>query len=107
MTYATYNASILTLHAFPTRRSSDLGVKIFTRCAARGLEKAGGRVSGVVTERGSVACDAVVLAGGAWSRDRKSTRLNSSHVAISYAVFCLIKKNRIVEVFIFMCHMLP
>src|SRR5690625_5422676 len=25
--------------------------------------------------------------------DRKSTRLNSSHVAISYAVFCLIKKN--------------
>src|SRR5437870_8850393 len=28
-------------------------------------------------------------------RDRKSTRLNSSHVAISYAVFCLKKKNRI------------
>src|SRR5439155_10779124 len=26
------------------------------------------------------------------ARDRKSTRLNSSHVAISYAVFCLIKK---------------
>src|SRR5690625_521518 len=26
--------------------------------------------------------------------DRKSTRLNSSHVAISYAVFCLIKKKR-------------
>src|SRR5690625_4705913 len=26
--------------------------------------------------------------------DRKSTRLNSSHVAISYAVFCLQKKNR-------------
>src|SRR5439155_3320231 len=37
---------------------------------------------------------------GGWSalhlfvRDRKSTRLNSSHVAISYAVFCLKKKNR-------------
>src|SRR5690554_7500857 len=29
---------------------------------------------------------------GAWS-DRKSTRLNSSHVRISYAVFCLKKKN--------------
>src|SRR3989442_6382145 len=29
------------------------------------------------------------------SRDRKSTRLNSSHVRISYAVFCLKKKNRI------------
>src|SRR5215510_8106942 len=28
------------------------------------------------------------------ARDRKSTRLNSSHVAISYAVFCLKKKNR-------------
>src|SRR5437870_9405225 len=28
-------------------------------------------------------------------RDRKSTRLNSSHVAISYAVFCLKKKNHI------------
>src|SRR5690625_2882890 len=28
-----------------------------------------------------------------WMRDRKSTRLNSSHVAISYAVFCLKKKN--------------
>src|SRR5690625_6727167 len=27
-------------------------------------------------------------------KDRKSTRLNSSHVAISYAVFCLKKKNR-------------
>src|SRR5690625_3747440 len=29
------------------------------------------------------------------SRDRKSTRLNSSHVAISYAVFCLKKKKNI------------
>src|SRR5215510_14220114 len=27
-------------------------------------------------------------------RDRKSTRLNSSHVAISYAVFCLKKNNK-------------
>src|SRR5690242_20999103 len=27
--------------------------------------------------------------------DRKSTRLNSSHMSISYAVFCLKKKNRI------------
>src|SRR2546426_4925345 len=28
-----------------------------------------------------------------WIRDRKSTRLNSSHLVISYAVFCLKKKN--------------
>src|SRR5439155_8580385 len=36
-------------------------------------------------------------AGGATGRtrtDRKSTRLNSSHVAISYAVFCLKKKKK-------------
>src|SRR5699024_9113155 len=31
---------------------------------------------------------------GYWSQDRKSTRLNSSHVSISYAVFCLKKKKR-------------
>src|SRR5690349_23285820 len=30
----------------------------------------------------------------AFSRDRKSTRLNSSHVEISYAVFCLKKKKK-------------
>src|SRR5688572_31355140 len=29
-----------------------------------------------------------------YGRDRKSTRLNSSHSQISYAVFCLKKKNR-------------
>src|SRR5437773_11216449 len=30
------------------------------------------------------------------ARDRKSTRLNSSHITISYAVFCLKKKKRII-----------
>src|SRR5204863_8465642 len=34
-----------------------------------------------------------LLNGGGRSKDRKSTRLNSSHVEISYAVFCLKKKN--------------
>src|SRR5207253_9121169 len=34
----------------------------------------------------------VIMAFG-FSQDRKSTRLNSSHVAISYAVFCLKKKR--------------
>src|SRR5690554_7603267 len=33
-------------------------------------------------------------AGGGCGRDRKSTRLNSSHVRISYAVFCLKKKRK-------------
>src|SRR5688572_28244049 len=32
--------------------------------------------------------------GELWKRDRKSTRLNSSHSQISYAVFCLKKKKR-------------
>src|SRR5256885_7409444 len=31
---------------------------------------------------------------GLWQADRKSTRLNSSHLVISYAVFCLKKKTR-------------
>src|SRR3712207_8034227 len=35
-----------------------------------------------------------VLEGLARGRDRKSTRLNSSHANISYAVFCLKKKKR-------------
>src|SRR6267143_3319443 len=37
-----------------------------------------------------------------WPRrtpDRKSTRLNSSHSSISYAVFCLKKKNKLINVF--------
>src|SRR6266508_5022606 len=34
------------------------------------------------------------LASSFGSGDRKSTRLNSSHVAISYAVFCLKKKKK-------------
>src|SRR2546422_5360566 len=32
--------------------------------------------------------------GSQWARDRKSTRLNSSHGYISYAVFCLKKKKQ-------------
>lgn len=44
------------------------GAKIATRCAVRGLETQGGRIAGVVTERGRIACGSVVLAGGVWSR---------------------------------------
>jgi glycine/D-amino acid oxidase-like deaminating enzyme len=44
------------------------GAAILTHCAVRGIETAGGSVSGVGTERGRIACQSVVLAGGAWSR---------------------------------------
>src|SRR5258705_4520021 len=42
--------------------------------------------------RRAVGADHVALDDGL--QDRKSTRLNSSHLGISYAVFCLKKKNR-------------
>jgi glycine/D-amino acid oxidase-like deaminating enzyme len=44
------------------------GASIVTSCAVRGVETAGGRVSAVVTEKGRIECQSVVLAGGAWSR---------------------------------------
>lgn len=44
------------------------GGKVFTNCAVRGLETKAGRVSTVVTEKGSIETGSVVLAGGAWSR---------------------------------------
>src|SRR5690606_39419422 len=50
---------------------------------AHGPEHTGGAYSRPLTSGGEV------LDGG----DRKSTRLNSSHVKISYAVFCLKKKK--------------
>src|SRR3989449_2365562 len=42
----------------------------------------------------AVAAQAVIHGLNAWILDRKSTRLNSSHGYISYAVFCLKKKKR-------------
>src|SRR5256886_11980537 len=45
-------------------------------------------------EKGAAETEAAKLAGGAlFGGDRKSTRLNSSHSQISYAVFCLKKKK--------------
>src|SRR3712207_8620732 len=38
--------------------------------------------------------DVPVIVGGCATQDRKSTRLNSSHANISYAVFCLKKTTR-------------
>lgn len=44
------------------------GAKILTQCAVRTVETSAGQVSHVVTERGEIRCQAVVLAGGIWSR---------------------------------------
>ncbi|MBC6438945.1 MAG: FAD-binding oxidoreductase [Rhodospirillales bacterium] len=49
------------------RAAQRAGVAVIEDCAVRTLERTGGRVSGVVTEKGTVRCDQVVLAGGAWS----------------------------------------
>src|SRR5262245_18688577 len=46
------------------------------------------------TNSGSEAVDTALKIAVAYHRDRKSTRLNSSHLGISYAVFCLNKKKR-------------
>src|SRR5947199_3902118 len=67
------------IHSFPTRRSSDLRLD---RHAAH-QQRARGR-------RGRAARSAGI---GALEADRQSTRLNSSHLGISYAVFCLEKKR--------------
>ena len=50
------------------RAAQRLGAVILTNCAVRGLDRSGGRISGVITERGRIAAASVVLAGGAWSR---------------------------------------
>src|SRR5205807_5028211 len=70
------------LHSFPTRRSSDLPpleLGAITAVVLGGASLTGGKGSIAGTVFGAV--------------DRKSTRLNSSHLVISYAVFCLKKKN--------------
>jgi glycine/D-amino acid oxidase-like deaminating enzyme len=45
-----------------------LGVRILENCAVRGVETSAGRLSAVVTERGTVRCERAILAGGAWAR---------------------------------------
>src|SRR5438874_9861525 len=82
------------LHSFPTRRSSDLERQDRDRQEQAvdehevGVGDQVGRVLGarcveVLEEPAHVRV----------AQDRKSTRLNSSHVEISYAVFCLKKKK--------------
>src|SRR5262245_65936437 len=67
------------LHSFPTRRSSDLIEGMAALSVELLVEQLEGRSVPEVSEL---------------SVDRKSTRLNSSHLGISYAVFCLKKKKK-------------
>src|SRR5690606_40064105 len=102
-----FNCACVTLvrHSFPTRRSSDLPhqrgstAQRPTRRRALGRRKRprGGPHS---TQRRNGGADVRRAVFGGNTRtggqghspgDRKSTRLNSSHVKISYAVFCLKK----------------
>src|SRR5690606_41221267 len=95
------------LHSSPTRRSSDLTSTICSRRSTAAVEvrhHRGALGSRPLDRLGSVPGGALVVRSEPRStgfrgrrastraRDRKSTRLNSSHVKISYAVFCLKKK---------------
>src|SRR5438034_11655649 len=73
----------LDLHSFPTRRSSDLSL-----LCVRSSEPPPRLPPSIF-----LAAAKVRLTAPRFSSDRKSTRLNSSHTVISYAVFCLKKKN--------------
>src|SRR5690606_41868146 len=95
----------LYLHSFPTRRSSDLlvmsgqtsgpaGLKARHYTGKPGLSRlylSDGRWEIHRAIHGH--CRVVPVPPGPRHKDRKSTRLNSSHVKISYAVFCLKKKT--------------
>src|SRR5438477_7223098 len=67
------------LHSFPTRRSSDLSLDATVRRP-------------VITAL-RVPPQQALQPVRAEEQDRKSTRLNSSHMSSSYAVFCLKKKT--------------
>lgn len=44
------------------------GGVVLTNCAARGIERTAGRVSALVTEKGTIRTDTVIVAGGYWTR---------------------------------------
>src|SRR5699024_12552966 len=88
------------LSSFPTRRSSDLSVVWITESSSvtfiprfLHVARSGRSHRDFLLEtahRGTPESGRGRIVGG--QQDRKSTRLNSSHVSISYAVFCLKKK---------------
>src|SRR5699024_11812381 len=88
------------LHSFPTRRSSDL-LFILLIIFSQSQTKKGIRQiylgqylgTGILVAVSLFAAYVLNFIPQDWIiGDRKSTRLNSSHVSISYAVFCLKKK---------------
>src|SRR5439155_27313032 len=90
------------LHSFPTRRSSDLSSIQKSFLDAYGVSATDQAVLRVLKMKALLAMFAqgrgqqrfhLEHAKHSLVRDRKSTRLNSSHVAISYAVSCLEKKS--------------
>src|SRR5207248_10363340 len=91
-----FSLALRTLHSFPTRRSSDLaGIKFARRpfnpqpsYPDVGKGHACHAARDKIKERFLSRADAREK-----RRDRKSTRLNSSHRTNSYAVFCLKKKT--------------
>src|SRR5690606_39850891 len=92
-------------HSFPTRRSSDLkseGISLVRSMNVHDWEFRDKNLA-FIDEKQAKELDGVtlqendVLLNITGASDRKS-RLNSSHVKISYAVFCLIKKTNAVSV---------
>src|SRR5206468_12136579 len=93
------------LRSFPTRRSSDLiHPELLDRDANNILlaRQNRFRLEAEVLRDSFLYCSGLLAPkiGGPSIRppDRKSTRLNSSHDQISYAVFCLTKKQRLLYV---------
>src|SRR5438132_4581185 len=84
------------LHSFPTRRSSDLYCPCVEYLASRAAR--GGAQCDDFPTRSDRADDGLLNPAAHRARpDRKSTRLNSSHTVISYAVFCLKKKKHTIQ----------
>src|SRR5207248_10011210 len=85
------------LHSFPTRRSSDLDTRRHPFHVAIENWQHDRNIGTVVRTANAFAAREVHIIGKRrWNRrDRKSTRLNSSHRTISYAVFCLKTKKKL------------
>src|SRR5205814_8568684 len=90
-----YSLAPRDLHSFPTRRSSDLALASLPKeqRAAVLYRDVLGLSYGETAEQMGRSVNAVTML-----LDRKSTRLNSSHLGISYAVFCLKKKKKMVSI---------